>query len=179
MLSMLIVPIIQKRTLKIKHLSILNEFLISFVQNPEFCSYFYSEFDCNPKYGNTVTILFETIFEYFEYHMAKKIMNEVQLKDIIISFHLLFSEIMQKSVANNDSHELITSTKARKTDLEKGIKRFNANPTNGIELMINSQVLTDSRAEIAQFLLNEHRLDRAAIGIFISNQTELSEVFIL
>ncbi|UKZ80451.1 hypothetical protein TrVFT333_008212 [Trichoderma virens FT-333] len=67
-----------------------------------------------------------------------------------------------------DDPDHLSKEKARKTALMKGIRQFNFKPKRGIEMLIRDGfILSDTPQDIATFLLNEDKLDKAQIGEYL------------
>ncbi|PTB67370.1 guanine nucleotide exchange factor [Trichoderma citrinoviride] len=67
-----------------------------------------------------------------------------------------------------DDPDYLSKEKARKTALMKDIRQFNFKPKKGIELLIRDGFIpSDSPKDIATFLLNEDKLDKAQIGEYL------------
>ncbi|KAJ4859099.1 sec7 domain-containing protein [Trichoderma breve] len=67
-----------------------------------------------------------------------------------------------------DDPDHLSKEKARKTALMKGIRQFNFKPKRGIEMLIRDGfIASDTPQDIATFLLNEDKLDKAQIGEYL------------
>ncbi|PHH70209.1 hypothetical protein CDD80_6166 [Ophiocordyceps camponoti-rufipedis] len=68
----------------------------------------------------------------------------------------------------DDDPEQLEKEKARKTALTNAIAQFNFKPKRGIKLLLRDGFIpSDSPQDIARFLLNEDKLDKAQIGEFL------------
>lgn len=68
----------------------------------------------------------------------------------------------------DDDPDQLEKEKARKTAMTNAIRVFNFKPKHGIKLLIKEGFIPSDRPEdIARFLLNEDRLDKAQIGEFL------------
>ncbi|KAK4070074.1 uncharacterized protein Triagg1_6495 [Trichoderma aggressivum f. europaeum] len=67
-----------------------------------------------------------------------------------------------------DDPDHLSKEKARKTALMKGIRQFNFKPKRGIDMLIRDGfIASDTPQDIATFLLNEDKLDKAQIGEYL------------
>lgn len=67
-----------------------------------------------------------------------------------------------------DDPDYLSKEKARKTALTKAIRQFNFKPKKGIDMLIREGfIASDSPKDIATFLLNEDKLDKAQIGEYM------------
>jgi brefeldin A-inhibited guanine nucleotide-exchange protein len=68
----------------------------------------------------------------------------------------------------DDDPEQLEKEKARKTALMNAIRQFNFKPKHGIKALIKEGFIpTDSPEDVARFLLNEDKLDKAQIGEYL------------
>ena len=68
----------------------------------------------------------------------------------------------------DDDPDQLEKEKARKTAMTNAIKVFNYKPKNGIKLLLKEGFIpSDKPEDIARFLLNEERLDKAQIGEYL------------
>jgi len=73
----------------------------------------------------------------------------------------------------DDDPEQLEKEKARKTAKYNAIKAFNLKPKNGIKLLIRDGFISsDKPADIARFLHQEERLDKAQIGEYLGEGDE-------
>ncbi|OIW32278.1 hypothetical protein CONLIGDRAFT_264713 [Coniochaeta ligniaria NRRL 30616] len=73
----------------------------------------------------------------------------------------------------DDDPEQLEKEKARKTALSNAIKAFNLKPKNGIKLLVRDGFISsDKPADIARFLHQEERLDKAQIGEYLGEGDE-------
>lgn len=73
----------------------------------------------------------------------------------------------------DDDPEQLEREKARKTAKSNAIKAFNHKPKNGIKLLIRDGFIpSDKPADIARFLHQEERLDKAQIGEYLGEGDE-------
>ncbi|KAH8912677.1 Sec7 domain-containing protein [Coniochaeta sp. PMI_546] len=73
----------------------------------------------------------------------------------------------------DDDPEQLEKEKARKTAMSNAIKAFNLKPKNGIRLLIRDGFISsDKPADIAKFLHQEERLDKAQIGEYLGEGDE-------
>lgn len=73
----------------------------------------------------------------------------------------------------DDDPEQLEKEKARKTAMSKAISAFNLKPKNGIKLLIRDGFISsDKPADIARFLHEEERLDKAQIGEYLGEGDE-------
>jgi brefeldin A-inhibited guanine nucleotide-exchange protein len=73
----------------------------------------------------------------------------------------------------DDDPEHLEKEKARKTAMTNAIKAFNIKPKNGIKLLIRDRFIpSDSPSDIAKFLHQEERLDKAQIGEYLGEGDE-------
>ncbi|KAK2594605.1 guanine nucleotide exchange protein for ADP-robosylation factor [Conoideocrella luteorostrata] len=68
----------------------------------------------------------------------------------------------------DDDPDQLEKEKARKTALTNAIRQFNFKPKKGIKLLLRDGFInSDSPTKIAEFLLNEEKLDKAQIGEYL------------
>jgi len=80
----------------------------------------------------------------------------------------LDTPVLPSTPVMDDDPEHLEKEKARKTAMTTAIKAFNFKPKRGIKLLIERGfIASDSPQDIAQFLLQEDRLDKAQIGEYL------------
>ena len=73
----------------------------------------------------------------------------------------------------DDDFEQLEKEKQRKTALSNAVKLFNFKPKRGIKALLEGGFIpSDSEGDIARFLLNESRLDKAVIGEYLGEGDE-------
>ncbi|KAB5523831.1 hypothetical protein GE09DRAFT_1293293 [Coniochaeta sp. 2T2.1] len=73
----------------------------------------------------------------------------------------------------DDDPEHLEKEKARKTAMSNAVKAFNLKPKNGIKILIREGFISsDKTADIARFLHQEERLDKAQIGEYLGEGDE-------
>lgn len=71
-----------------------------------------------------------------------------------------------------DDPEHITVQKQRKELVEEGIKRFNKSPLKGVKYLQEQGLLEESPAAVAQFAMNDDRLDKTQVGELLGEYSE-------
>lgn len=135
--------------------------------------------DCNSDSNNTAWQFIDAILRFAE--NAKQIahLNHFAKSEVLNSIAICLDEIYQNLLQKPkpiDIEHPVMAEKLTKDKLEAGIELFNKNPQKGIDFMFTNQILENSSFKVAKFLIKEQRLNRVAIGEFLSSASELSRV---
>ncbi|KAI0980862.1 hypothetical protein GJ496_005893 [Pomphorhynchus laevis] len=85
------------------------------------------------------------------------------------------------TVENGNHHDsLVVSTVANRSSqlrskiLSTGIRMFNSNPNDGIQFMINNQLITNDCKDVAALLFNDSRFSKVSIGKYLSEKEDFN-----